>query len=197
MNAKHHFKGISVYLTVNAGSIHKYYNGNNPAPLYCRQLSHEFREYLSAYISYARRYTKINFKIFCGDSTNMRFQVEPPMKTIRRHYSIKKELKEAEFRKFKKKNYLLLFISIGIVMFCQGLLPEIFNQEHRIHSMLGNTLDVFSWVVMWKPIERLIFYWNPYLKEIILFDKMIRDEVILIDNEQELINHHMEHVDAA
>ena len=82
-------------------------------------------------------------------------------------------------------------------MICQGLLPEIFNQDHRIHSMFSNALDVFSWVILWKPIERLIFYWNPFLKEILLFNKMIYAEVILIENEEELVNYHMEHYDAA
>ena len=197
MSTQHHFKRISIYLTVNAESIHKYYNSNDPAPLYCRQLSHEFQEYLNSSVVHARRYSKINYKIFCGESSSMRFLVDPLMKTIRRHYMIKKELKEAEFKKFKKRNYILLAISIAVVMICQGLLPLIFNAEHRIHSMLSNALDVFSWVIMWKPIERLIFYWNPFLKEILLLEKMTEAEVLLIDNEQELVNHHMEHFDAA
>ena len=94
------------------------------------------------------------------------------MRTIRRHFLIKKNLKEVEFQKFKRKNYTLLLISITVVMFCQGVLPNLFGQDHRIHSMFSNAIDVFSWVVLWKPIERLIFYWNPFLKEILLLDKL-------------------------
>jgi hypothetical protein len=197
MSVRKHFKRISIFLSVNAESIPKYYNSNDPAPLYSRQLGHEFQEYLNTSVAYAKRHTTINYKVFCGESSSMRFLVDPLIKTIRRHFQIKKELKEAEFRKFKKRNYILLCISIAIVMFCQGILPLIFNQEHRIHSMLSNALDVFSWVIMWKPIERLIFYWNPFLKDIMLMDKLAHAEVILIDNEQDLVNHHMEHFDAA
>jgi hypothetical protein len=83
------------------------------------------------------------------------------------------------------------------VMLCQGILPLLFSQEHRIHSTLSNALDVFSWVILWKPIERLIFYWNPFLKDILLYKKMSAADMIIIDNEQELINYHMEHADAA
>ena len=50
-----------------------------------------------------------------------------------------------------------------------------------MHSALSNALDVFSWVILWKPIERLIFYWNPFLKEISLFDKMVNAETIIIE----------------
>ena len=123
--------------------------------------------------------------------------VDPLMRTIRRHFQIQKRLKEIEFQKFKRKNYILLMISIVIVMLCQGVLPNLFGQDHRIHSMFSNAIDVFSWVVLWKPIERLIFYWNPYLKSILLFDKMQNGKISIIESEEELINHHMEHYDAA
>ena len=188
---------VSIFLTVDAESITKYFNANDPAPLYCRQLSHEFQEYLNSSIATARRNTVIDYKIFCGELSSMKFMVEPLMQTIRRHFLIKKQIKEAEFRKFKRRNYGLLLISIFIVMICQGFLPGVFGQDHRIHSMFSNAIDVFSWVILWKPIERLIFSWNPFLKEILLFDKMANAKANVIENEEELINYHLGHFDAA
>lgn len=197
MSTKAHPKRLSIYLSIEPDSIQKYFNPNDPAPLYCRQLSHDFQEYLDTSIATAGRHTVIHYKVFCGESNGMRFLIEPLMQTIRRHYSLKRHIAEAQFNRFKRKNYILLCVSILIVMICQGLLPRIFNQDHRIHSMFSNALDVFSWVILWKPIERLIFYWNPFLKDILLYNKMATADVIYVDNEQELINHHMEHTDAA
>jgi hypothetical protein len=82
-------------------------------------------------------------------------------------------------------------------MFCQGALPAIFGQDHRIHSMFSNAIDVFSWVILWKPIERLIFYWNPFLKEISLYKKIQHAKINIIESEEEFINYHLEHTDAA
>ena len=93
-------------------------------------------------------------------------------------------MKEKEFRKFKKRAYYLLAIGLVVVMTCQGFLPYILNEEHRVHSALSNALDVFSWVILWKPIERLIFYWNPFLKDICLLDKMINAEATIVENEK-------------
>jgi hypothetical protein len=188
---------VSIFLTVDNNSIGNYFNSHDPAPLYCRQLSNDFQNYLISSVALTKRYSVIDYKVFCGENASMRFLVEPLMQSIRKHFHIKKELKKIEFKKFKKRNFFLLLVSICIVMVCQGLLPEIFNQDHRIHSMFSNALDVFSWVILWKPIERLIFSWNPFLKEILLFNKMIYAEVILIENEEELVNYHMEHYDAA
>jgi ABC-type multidrug transport system fused ATPase/permease subunit len=123
--------------------------------------------------------------------------VEPLMKTIRRHYQIQKMQKKAEFYKFKKKNYILLLISIFIVMICQGVLPLVLGQDHRIHSMFSNAVDVFSWVILWKPIERLIFYWNPFLKEILLYEKIEKAKVNIVESDEDLLDYHLEHFDAA
>jgi hypothetical protein len=188
---------VSIYLKIDENSINNYFNPHDPARLDRRQLGHDFQDYLNASIVTAGRHTTIDFKIFCCQSGTMRFMVDPLMRTIRRHFQIKKNLKETEFRKFKKKNFILLMISIAIVVFCQGALPNIFGQDHRIHSIFSNAIDVFSWVVLWKPIERLIFYWNPYLKEILLFEKMQNAKVNIIESEEELVNHHLEHFDAA
>lgn len=188
---------ISIYLKIDENSINDYFNPHDPARLDKRQLSNNFQEYLNTSILTAGRFTHIDFKVFCSQSGGMRFMVDPLMRTIRRHYRIQKLLKENEFRKFKKKNYVLLFISILIVMFCQGILPNLFGQDHRIHSIFSNAIDVFSWVVLWKPIERLIFYWNPFLKDILLYDKMQNAKVQIIESEEELLNHHMEFYDAA
>ncbi len=188
---------ISVFLKIDENSLKDYFNPHDPARLDKRQLGHDFQDYLNASIACAGRNTLIDYKIFCSESGSMRFMVDPLMRTIRRHFQIQKQIKELEFQKFKKKNYVLLFISFCIVMFCQGVLPALFGQDHRIHSMFSNAIDVFSWVILWKPIERLIFYWNPFLKEILLFDKMQHAKVNIIESEEELINHHMEHSDAA
>ncbi|MBL0182166.1 MAG: hypothetical protein IPP96_07685 [Chitinophagaceae bacterium] len=188
---------ISIYLKIDANSIDAYFNPHDPARLDRRQLGHDFQEYLNNSIVGAGRHTTIDFKVFCCDSGNMRFMIDPLIRTIRRHFQIQKTLKEMEFRKFKRKNYILLLISISIVMFCQGVLPLVFGQDHRIHSMFSNAIDVFSWVILWKPIERLIFYWNPFLKEILLFNKMQHAKVNIVESEEELINYHMEHYDAA
>ncbi len=192
-----HDQRISIFLSIDEKNVYSYFNPHDPAPLGKRQLSHDFQDYLDATFQTAGRRSIIDFKVFCNSSGNMRFIVEPLINTIRRHYQIQKKLKENEFKKFKKKNYILLVVSIAIVMICQGLLPLVLGQAHRIHSMFSNAVDVFSWVILWKPIERLIFCWNPFLKEILVYNKIINAKVNIVESEEDLINYHLEHYDAA
>lgn len=190
------YNRINIFLSVDPDTIIKYFNSNDPAPLYYRQLSHEFQEYLQSSVAGARRYSTIQYKVFCNEPSDSKLFVEPLMRSIRRHFEMKKKLKELEFRKFKKRNYILLVIAFLIVVICQGALPAIFGQDHRMHSVFSNSVDVFSWVIMWKPIERLIFYWNPFLKEISLIDKMIDAELTVVKNDKDLFDYHLEHLNA-
>lgn len=188
---------ISIFLSVDEQNVYSYFNPHDPAPLGRRQLSHDFQDYLNQTLLPAGRRTSIDFKVFCHGSGNMRFIIDPLINTIRRHYQQQKKLKQNEFKKFKKRNYLLLLLSFIVVMICQGVLPIVLGQDHRIHSMFSNAVDVFSWVILWKPIERLIFYWNPFLKEILLYNKVINAKVNIVESEEDLINYHLEHYDAA
>jgi hypothetical protein len=177
---------VSIFLSVDAQSVFKYYNSHDPAPLYNRQLSHEFQEYLQHSIASARREASIRYQLICKKESDQKF-IQPILMSIRRHFEIKRTIREQEFNNFKKRNYTFLGISFLAVIILQGLLPIIFDIDHRMHSVFNNALDVFSLVILWKPIERLIFYWNPFKKEILLLNKMENAESIIIVNEKEFV----------
>lgn len=179
------FKKINIFLKVSERSIDDYFNANDPAPIYKRQLSQEFEEYIMNYASSIKRYTAVTYKLNVVSQSDNEF-VEPLVHAIRRHFSLKKSIKEAEFKKFKKRNYGLLVLSLLVVMLFQGVMPLIFKEEHRIHSAFSNALDVFSWVILWKPIEKLIFYWNPFLKEISIFDKLTNAPIVIVAEKKEM-----------
>jgi len=63
----------------------------------------------------------------------------------------------------------------GFLSYAAGFLDE------RMSGALHNTLDVFSWVILWKPIDRLIFYWNPFKKDIYLLNRLANAEVNVLE----------------
>jgi hypothetical protein len=179
------FKKINIFLKVNEQTIDSYFNSNDPAPIYKRQLSQEFEKYIMNYETSIKRYSAVTYKLYCTQESDKQF-VDPLVHAIRRHFSLKKSIKEAEFKKFKRRNWILLIFSLAIVMFVQGIIPMIFQVEHRIHSAFSNAIDVFSWVILWKPIEKLIFYWNPFLKEISIFDKLTNAPIVIVAEAKEM-----------
>jgi hypothetical protein len=171
-------KKITIFLTIDEGTIDSYFNAHDPSPLYKRQLNQDFEVYLMSSIVAIKRYSSIRYKLVCNKESDKRY-VEPLIHAVRRHFSIQKSIKESEFIKFKRSSYKLLAVSLTIAMLCQLFLVTLIKKSENLHSVIGNALDVFSWVILWKPIDKLIFYWNPYLKEISIFDRLINAEIVV------------------
>jgi hypothetical protein len=178
-------KKINIFLSLEPDIFQGYFNPQDPAPLYKRQLSHEFELYIMTSIRSAKRHSQFNYKI-CYTSDTEKQYAEPLAYAIRRHFSESKTLAYGTFDRFKRRTYALLFISLSVVMICQGFLPLLLpkNEDHTLHSGLANSLDVLCWVILWKPIERLIFYWNPFLKDISIMERLEKAEVIVTEVEK-------------
>ena len=172
---------INIFLTVDQSSIGDHFNPNDPAPLYKRQLSHQFQHYIMTSIESAKRYSVFYYKITCKNESDKQY-TEAFIYAIRRHFSAKKLIKIEQFEKFKRRSYKLLFASLTVVMICHGLVPMILSGEEGFHSAIRNGLDIFSWVILWQPIDKLVFHWNPHLKEISIMHRLANAEVIITEN---------------
>jgi len=175
-------KGISIFLTVDSQTIEGYFNAHDPAPLYKRHLSHKFEQYIMSSVIASKRYSTIKYKFIYKTAIDEQY-TEPLILAIRTHFSEKKVLKEIEFEKFKKRGWALLLVSMVVMMVCKGVESLLNSKGIQIHGTINNGMDIFSWVILWRPIDVLIFNWNPYLKEICLLDKLKTAEVIRIQNE--------------
>jgi hypothetical protein len=178
-------KKINIFLSLEQDIFKGYFNQQDPAPLYKRQLSHELELYIMNSIRTAKRDTSFSYKISYQDEKNKQY-AEPLVYAIRRHFSETRTVATTTFTKFKRRTYALLFLSITVVMICQGFLPLILHKEEEHSSMMSgltNSMDVLCWVILWKPIERLIFYWNPFLKDISIMERLEKAEVIVAEIE--------------
>jgi hypothetical protein len=174
-------KKINIFLSVDQQAINAYFNKHDPAPIYKRQLSHVFEQYIMSSIASAKRYSAFNYKVSCKGEEDVQY-VEPLLYAIRGHFMEKKLLKDAEFEKFKRRTYGLLFMSLAVVMVCHVLLPLLLSGESTLIAGLNNSLEIFGWVVLWQPIDKLIFQWNPYLKEISIMERLAKAEVTIVQN---------------
>ena len=170
---------INILLSLDRDILSGYYNPQDNAPLYKRQLSAEFEQYIFNSIRFAKRNSRFYFKISFSNEQDTEY-AEPLMYAIRGHFSESKAIAITNFESFKRRAFKLLLAGLAVVTISHWVLPFLLKGEKdTIHDGLSNSLDVFSWVILWKPIDRLIFYWNPFLKDISTLDKLERAEVIL------------------
>jgi hypothetical protein len=170
-----------IYVRLDEKTVHSYFNQHDPAPLYKRQLGHEFEQYIYNSLLTSKRNAVFKYQVICIDYSDKRF-VAPVTQAIRNHFRIKKHLKIEEFIKFKQRTFKLLLASLTIVLSLQAFISVIAAMmDERMSAALHNTIDVFSWVILWKPIDRLIFYWNPFKKDIHLMERLENAEVTVLE----------------
>jgi len=170
---------IYILLSLDHDILSGYYNPQDNAPLYKRQLSVEFEQYILSRVRFATRNSIFYFKICYRNEQDAEY-AEPLMYAIRHHFSESKSIMITNFENFKRRAFKLLLVSLAVVTISHGVLPLLLKgEEGTLHSGLSNSLDVFSWVILWKPIDRLIFYWNPFLKDINVLSKLEKAEMVI------------------
>ncbi len=183
--SKTNSKTINVFLSLDQASINSYFNKHDPSPIYKRQLSHQFEQYIRSSVSSAKRFDPIFFKLNCTNDIDQQF-AEPLMYAIRRHFAEKKSEEIKAFTKYKKRNYAVVIVSLVIVILFNLLLPLLLNKDIADEIGLTHLLDVFSWVIFFHPLDELLFNWNPHLKRILLMNKLTTAESIIIGNEKKV-----------
>jgi hypothetical protein len=168
---------VNIFLTVNSITIADHFNPNDPAPIYKRQLSHEFEQYIMMSAAHARRYSIFQYRVSCKNESDKQY-TDPLVYSIKRHFETKKLSRQAAFERFKRRNYGLLFVSLLLILVLHLAGPLFLKESEVIHSAIGSGLDIFSWVVLWQPIEKLVFYWNPYLKEISILERLATADIV-------------------
>jgi hypothetical protein len=174
---------LNIFLTVDNNTINDYFNSHDPAPIYKRQLSHHLQDYIKGTTASAKRYSVIFYKFKCMSEVDKQY-AQPLIYAIRRHYSLKQSSRMREFNRFKIRSWILLFVSVFVVLITHGLVPLLIDEENRFQSALLNSLDIFSWVLLWRPIDVLLFSWNPHLKDLCLLNKLATAELIIIESEK-------------
>ena len=175
---------INIFISVDVQTINTYFNAHDPAPLYKRQLSHQFEQYIFNTVAHAKRYSIIFYKLKCSSEIERQY-TQPLMYAVKRHFEEKKGLRRAEFKRFKRRSFMLLALSLIVIILCHGIFPLFLNSNNYLETIILTSSDVFSWVILWRPIDKLIFDWNPHLKDIAILDKLATAETMIINTGKE------------
>lgn len=173
-------KKVNIFITLDQHVIGSYFNAHDPAPLYKRQLDQQFEHYILQCASSINKYAVVFYKLKCSNHADRQY-AEPLMYAIRRHFNKQKQERLACFKKFKRKNFCLLGIGILLVVLCNVVLPLFTVQKNYLQTIFLTNLDIFSWIIFLRTINKLIFNWNTHLKDITLLNKLSSSEMMVVN----------------
>lgn len=176
-------KSVNIFLALDKNIINGYFNPHDISPIYKRQLSSRFEQYIAQSVKSCKRHDAVFFKLNSRNKIDEQYS-EPLMYAIRRHFTEKKNLEVRAFTKFKQRNYGTLAVSLLIVSGLNLLLPLVMSYETASQSGMAHFVDVFSFIIFYHPLTELLFNWNPHLKRINLLKKLVAAEAIIVSGEK-------------
>lgn len=176
-------KIVNIFLALDKNAIKGYFNPHDNSPIYKRQLSLKFEQYLGQAVKSCKRYDPIFFKLNSTNKVDEQY-ADPLVYAIRRHFSTRKEEETRAFKRFKKRNYGVITASVVLVALFNLLLPLAMSKDMAKESGISHFIDVFGFVIVYHPLTELLFNWNPFLKRIHLYNKLIKAEIFIVNGEK-------------
>jgi hypothetical protein len=147
---------FSIFVRLDEQTVHDYFNHHDPAPLYKRQLGHEFEQYIYNSLLTSQRNAIIKYQVICLEYSDKRF-IEPVTQAIRSHFNLKKFLKAEEFKKFKRRTFKLLLASLAIVLTFQALGTICYRRygspHGRLHSQYCGCIQLGYSMEADRPVD--------------------------------------------
>ncbi|MBS1744577.1 MAG: hypothetical protein JST21_00260 [Bacteroidetes bacterium] len=173
-------KKVNIFITIDQQSIGGYFSAHDPAPLYKRQLDHQFEQYILQCADTVMKYSVVFYKLKCSNSADRQY-AEPLMYAIRRHFIMKKQKRLAAFQRLKRNNFCMLVIGVLLLIFCNGSLSSFLYGANNLQTIFFINLDIFSWVFFLRAINKLVFDWSAHLKDITLLNKLSSSEMMVVN----------------
>ncbi|HEX8378290.1 MAG TPA: hypothetical protein VF602_10765 [Pedobacter sp.] len=187
-------KSVNIFLALEKKVIDGYFNPHDTSPIYKRQLSLKFENYISQSIKNCKRHDPIFFKLNSHNKMDEQY-ADPVMYAIRGHFKEKLVGELKAFKRFKQRNYGTLGVSLVVVSVLNLLLPVVMTKETADQTGTAHFLDVFGFIIFYHPLTELLFNWNPFLKRINLLNKLISAEAIIVSGDRsglEAVDHSFE-----
>jgi hypothetical protein len=154
-------------IEIRINSIEQLFNGFDPAPFRERELDSNAERYILANCQNIPANEQIKLSVYLP--ADKVAQVDPAQleRTIRYHFQLQAEDKAEELKKTRRlgRKGLLLGFLVFLVCTLIGLaLMNIFPSS-RLIGTLEQSLVVFAWVLIWRPVEILTYDRWPLVSE--------------------------------
>jgi hypothetical protein len=164
-------------IEVKVKSDRQLFDARDPSPFRERDLDDDFVEY---YLSSAREFSfHTDLKLIIHIDEEIETLTNDSIKAgIYDFFQYKIDLQKRELKSYIKRAQYFLVVGLIILFIClylANLVPEV-----GILGIFKEGLVIFGWVSLWKPIELVLFDWEPLYANLKLFRKLLGTEIEII-----------------
>ena len=154
------------------------FHAMDPAPLTCRRLSDATAAYLLASVEESLAKTPVRVTLMLPAESRLPDCEEAMRAAVPAHFA---RLAEVSNREIKRIAFIgRIFLPLGFIVMCISVVVSQFlntgGERHILHS-LSESMLVFGWVVLWAPLDFLLFRRLPLYRQRGLYLRLARAEV--------------------
>jgi hypothetical protein len=155
------------------------FNSMDPSPFVDRDLDASAEEFIVSWARELPHHRELELVIHVA--------VPPPEdraagleEAVRHYFRDRAMMRQREFRQFRRRARMSLFIAVVFLAACFGAaeLAQNFLGGH-VAAFLELGLQIAGWVAMWRPLEMYLYDWWPIRGERILMERLARMRVEL------------------
>ena len=104
---------------------------------------------------------------------------------IHRHFCYRREQSQKKYRRTLQYGWRILFIALGLlaVIFSLTEIALHFIPDNRLVQFFRESFIILGWVVLWRPLELLLYDRYPINRKINLYHRLEHSIVQVIINE--------------
>lgn len=154
-------------IEIRINQIEQLFNGFDPAPFRERELDHQAERYILANSEKFPVGESIELSIYLPADKIESIDSTQLQRTIRYHFELKSEDKAAELKKAKQLGRKGLLLGFLVFLVCTLIGLALMNAfpSSRLILTLEQSLVVFAWVLIWRPVEILTYDRWPLVSE--------------------------------
>ena len=170
-------------LDIHVGELKQLYNEMDPAPFRDRDLDPRAEEFIVDWGREVRRNAPLALIVHLSRRPATPEEVTSLRQAVREYFAQAASHARAQVRQlFREGRWSLLigvlFLGIAIVL---GDLLIYLVGRWDYGEILGHSLLIGGWVVLWRPFEIFLYEWWPILGEARLYDRLSAMQVRVVD----------------
>ncbi len=148
-------------IDVRLNTIDQLFDNRDPAPFRERDLDPDLVEYLVAAAE----------DLASGGAFKVVFWVAQPCSPgevqtgYRAHFEYELDRIDRRSRRQRRTGQVALLLGLVLLVILLSISELIAASENRVTRAVREGLAILSWVVMWRPVEALIYDWLPIRRE--------------------------------
>lgn len=161
-------------LDVRLGSVEQLFDNRDPAPFRERDLDPDLVEYLHGAAEDVAHHGPFRVVFWLGGAPAPE-RIEP---AYRAHFAYEIERIDRQRRRERRAGQVSLVFGLALLVILVTL-AQVAASLPRIGSVVKEGLTISAWVILWRPVQTLVYDWWPPFRERRLM-RRLRDARLIV-----------------